>query len=98
MSSLSYLRSKLALICLALAGSPVMIGAAMASSSAMKAPDVGGITGLSGAVGNQRLSSLSSATEVSRYMRLRSLPPSMMALVSRVVLTSGLTMRETSLA
>jgi hypothetical protein len=59
-SSLSYLGSKLAPICTVLPGFLISICTALASSSALKTLDVGGITGLSGAVGNWRWSSLSS--------------------------------------
>jgi hypothetical protein len=59
MSSLPYLGSKLASICTVLVGSLASICTALASSSILKMPDIGGITGLSGVVLNQRLSSLS---------------------------------------
>jgi hypothetical protein len=61
MSSLSYLGSKLALICTVLAGFPVLIYTALASSSTLKMLNVGGISEPSSAMGNRRLSSLNSA-------------------------------------
>jgi hypothetical protein len=67
-SSLSYLGSRLAPICKVLAGFSVLMGTAVASSSALKMLDVGSIPGLSDVVGNQRLCSLSSTavTKISR--------------------------------
>jgi hypothetical protein len=59
MTSLSYLGSKLAMICMVLARSPASICTALASSAALKAPNVGGMVGLSGTEDTQRLSSLS---------------------------------------
>jgi hypothetical protein len=61
MSSLSYLGSKLALICTVLGESPATICMALPSSSVLKMADMVGIAGLSGTIGNQRLRSLSSA-------------------------------------
>jgi uncharacterized membrane protein YjjB (DUF3815 family) len=60
MSLLSYLGSKLAPICTVLARSLVLIYTELASSSTLKAPNIKGITGLSGVMGNRRLISLSS--------------------------------------
>jgi hypothetical protein len=60
-SSLSYLGSRLAPIYMVLARISASMGTAFVSSSALKMPDVGGIPGLSGVVGNRRLSSLSTA-------------------------------------
>jgi hypothetical protein len=60
MSSFSYLGSKLALICMIFVGSLTSICMALASSAALKAPDVGGMAKLSGIKGTRRLSSLSS--------------------------------------
>jgi hypothetical protein len=61
MVSLSYFGSRLAPICTVLTGFSVLICMALASSSSLKAQNVEGIPGLSGATGNRRLSSLSSA-------------------------------------
>jgi hypothetical protein len=61
MNSLSYLGSKLAPICTVLAGFPTSICPALASSFALKTLNVRGISRPSGAMGNQRLSSLSPA-------------------------------------
>jgi hypothetical protein len=61
MSSLSYLGSKLALICTVLEGFPASICMALASSSILKTSDVRSMAKLSGAMGIRRLSSLSSA-------------------------------------
>jgi hypothetical protein len=60
MSSLSYLGSRLAPICMVLAGCSASMGMTLASLSALKMLDVGGIPRLSGAMGNQRLRSLNS--------------------------------------
>jgi hypothetical protein len=60
-SSLSYLGSKLALIYTVLARFPASICMALASSSVLKTLDVNRISRLSGAMGIQRLSYLSSA-------------------------------------
>jgi hypothetical protein len=62
MSSLSYLGSKLALICVVLAVSLASICMALASSVALKSPNVRVMVVLSGAEGTRRLSSLNSAT------------------------------------
>jgi hypothetical protein len=59
-SSLSYLGSKLAPIYMVLAGSPTSICTALASSAALKVPDIRGMAGLSSAEGTQKLSSLNS--------------------------------------
>jgi hypothetical protein len=59
-SSLSYLGSRRAPIGTVLAGSPASICMTLASSAALKAPDVGGMAKLSGAEGTWRLSSLNS--------------------------------------
>jgi hypothetical protein len=59
-SSLSYLGSKLAPVCMVLAGSSASICMALALSTALKAPDVRGMARLSSAEGTQRLSSLNS--------------------------------------
>jgi hypothetical protein len=60
-SLLSYLRPKLAPICMVLARSPASICMYLASSSVLKMADVVGIARLGGTVGIRRLSSLSSA-------------------------------------
>jgi hypothetical protein len=54
--------SRLALICIVLAGFLTSMCTTLASSSALKMPNISGIPELSGAVGNRRLSSLSSVT------------------------------------
>jgi hypothetical protein len=64
MSLLSYFESRLAPICVVLAWFLASTGTTLASSSALKMPDVGGIPGLSGAMGNQRLSSLNSTAAI----------------------------------
>jgi hypothetical protein len=61
MSSLSYLGSKLAPICMVLAGFPTSICTALAFLSILKTPDIRGMARLSGVVGTRRLSSLSLA-------------------------------------
>jgi hypothetical protein len=58
MSSLSYLGSKLALICMVLVGSSASICMDLASSATLKEPNIGGMAGLSGVDCTQRLSSL----------------------------------------
>jgi hypothetical protein len=60
-SLLSYLRPKLAPICMVLARSPASICMYLASSSVLKMANVVGIARLGGTVGIRRLSSLSSA-------------------------------------
>jgi hypothetical protein len=61
MSSLSYFGSRLAQIYTVLARISVSICMALASSSALQAPNVRGIPGLCAVMGNRRLSSLSSS-------------------------------------
>jgi hypothetical protein len=61
-SSLSYLGFELASICTVLVGSLASIRMALASSAAMKAPDVGGMAELSSAKGTRGMSSLNLAT------------------------------------
>jgi hypothetical protein len=72
MSSLSYLGSKLAPVCIVLVGLSMSICTALVSSFVLKMLGVGGIPGLSGVVGKRKLSSLSSTvvTTVAASSRL----------------------------
>jgi hypothetical protein len=63
-SSLSYLGSRVVLICTVLVGSLASIHMALASLVTLKAPTVGGMARPSGTEGTQRLSSHNSAATI----------------------------------
>jgi hypothetical protein len=89
MSLLSYLRSKLALICMVFVGSPALICTALASSSVLKVPDVGGVVGLRGLASTWRLKSLSStvATAAAASSRLSCSQSSVRYVLASTVMT-----------
>jgi hypothetical protein len=87
-SLLSYLRSKLDLIYTVLVGLSMSICTALVSSPMLKTLGVGGIPGLSGVTGKQRLRSLSSAIVIAvaaSLMVLCSLSSACRALASIVM-------------